>query len=45
MAACARPPNGLRLSGDDGKADGVRCSRGLGDRVILLILRALAPTL
>jgi hypothetical protein len=24
------PPNGLRLSGDGGEADGVRCSRGLG---------------
>jgi hypothetical protein len=24
-------PNGLRLSGDGGEADGVRCSRGLGD--------------
>ena len=23
-------PNGLRLSGDGGEADGVRCSRGLG---------------
>jgi len=27
--ACVRP-NGLRLSGDGGEADGVRCSRGLG---------------
>src|SRR5712692_3174155 len=29
-AACdSRPPNGWRLSGDGGEADGVRCSRGL----------------
>ena len=26
------PPNGWRLSGDGGEADGVRCSRGLGNR-------------
>jgi hypothetical protein len=25
-----RTPNGLRLSGDGGEADGVRCNRGLG---------------
>ena len=27
-------PNGLRLSGDGGEADGVRCSRGLGDQFL-----------
>ena len=27
-------PNGWRLSGDGGEADGVRCSRGLGRRPI-----------
>jgi len=26
----SQPPNGWRLSGDGGEADGVRCSRGLG---------------
>ena len=25
----SQPPNGWRLSGDGGEADGVRCSRGL----------------
>ena len=28
-----RWPNGLRLSGEGGEADRVRCSRGFGDRV------------
>ena len=28
------PPNGWRLSGDGGEADGVRCSRGLGGLAI-----------
>ena len=28
-------PNSLRLSGDDGEAGGVRCSRRLGDRSLL----------
>ena len=31
--------NGLRLSGDGGVADGVRCSRGLGGASRLLILK------
>ena len=33
------PPNGWRLSGDDGEADGVRWSRGLGGRSTLRILK------
>ena len=31
---CPERPNGLRLSGDGGEADGVRCSRGLGPTVL-----------
>jgi len=32
QAHCSiQSPNGWRLSGDHGAADGVRCSRGLGD--------------
>ena len=29
-----KPPNGWRLGGDGGEADGVRCSRGLGGLAI-----------
>jgi len=44
------PPNGLRLSGDGGAADGVRCSRGLDapkvdEGKVLGVLTGLHPRL
>jgi hypothetical protein len=33
-----KTPNGLRLSGDVGEADGIHCSRGLGGGAYELIM-------
>ena len=38
-------PNGLRLSGDGGEAAGVRCSRGLGDPRLLVMIAPLLMSL